>query len=267
MLHTNNSAEGQKGVVMKVVMILLLPMGLNAMQIIGHRGACGYAPENTHASFERAIELGVGMIEFDVQRCKSGELVVIHDLMVDRTTNGSGYVSELTLDELQKLDAGDGEQIPTLREVLDRVDQRVAVNIEIKAAGIVGGVAAIIDEYVRERKWRQATRKGVHLRSRQRLCPDDNVIQKPRKGPAGEVRADAQIHLTACIQGLRAHGARCGTHMRVGIQLPIHVEPDIFHIWRRVLWKDGRYVVPEPISNWSGLGLERRCGEGRVLLN
>jgi glycerophosphoryl diester phosphodiesterase len=73
---------------------------------IGHRGACGYAPENTLLSFQKAIELNVDMVELDVYVCKTGELVVIHDEKVDRTTNGHGYVMEKTFEELRSLDAG-----------------------------------------------------------------------------------------------------------------------------------------------------------------
>src|SRR6056297_2287931 len=102
---------------------------------IGHRGAMGYEPENTLRSFKKAIELNVDMVELDVYVCSSGELVVIHDDKVDKTTNGKGYVSEKSFDELRKLDAGMGEKIPTLQEVLDLIDKRAKVNIELKGKG------------------------------------------------------------------------------------------------------------------------------------
>ena len=73
---------------------------------IGHRGAAGYAPENTLLSFQKAMDLGVDMIELDVYVCKTGELVVIHDEKVERTTNGTGYIREKTFSELRSLDAG-----------------------------------------------------------------------------------------------------------------------------------------------------------------
>lgn len=126
---------------------------LNSVIIIGHRGACGYEPENTLRSFAKAIELGVDMIEFDVHVCASGELVVIHDDTVDATTNGSGSVAEKTLFELQVLDAGKGEHIPTLREVLDLVDRRVKVDIELKGLGTAVLVAQLIEEYVSFKGW------------------------------------------------------------------------------------------------------------------
>ena len=78
---------------------------------VGHRGASGYEPENTLLAFKKAIEIGADMIELDVRRCKSGELVVIHDETVNRTTNGKGEVSEKTLTELKGLEMEKGERI------------------------------------------------------------------------------------------------------------------------------------------------------------
>ena len=121
--------------------------------IIGHRGACGYAPENTLASFSKALEFGVDMIEFDVHLCKSGELVVIHDATVDRTTNGTGYVKNLTLSELQKLDAGNGEKVPTLQEVLALINRKCIVNIELKGPHTALPVAQVIQEYIQKNNW------------------------------------------------------------------------------------------------------------------
>lgn len=118
------------------------------MIIIGHRGAAGYEPENTLRSFEKAISLGVDMIEFDVQRCKSGELVVIHDDTVNRTTNGKGKIKDLNLDSLQKLDAGKGEHIPTLIETLEFINRRVKVDIEIKEDNVAEDVATITESFI-----------------------------------------------------------------------------------------------------------------------
>ena len=120
---------------------------------IGHRGAMGYAPENTLRSFAKAIELHVDMVELDVHRCRSGEVVVIHDDSVDRTTNGTGLVKEKTLEELEALDAGGGERVPTLAEVFDFAEGRVQINIELKGAGTAGPVSEMIDTYVRDTSW------------------------------------------------------------------------------------------------------------------
>jgi glycerophosphoryl diester phosphodiesterase len=116
---------------------------------IGHRGARGHAPENTLLSIDTGIALGAQMVEFDVQLHPSGALLVIHDLRLERTTNGKGRIVDRSFDYIRSLDAGQGQQIPTLEEVLDLVDQRVAVNIEIKTAGGTGeGVARVVRDYV-----------------------------------------------------------------------------------------------------------------------
>lgn len=123
------------------------------MVIIGHRGAMGYEPENTLRSFERAISFGVAMIEFDVYALKDGSLVVIHDLKVDRTTNGTGYVIDKTLEEIKMLDAGSGEKIPTLQETLNSINKRVGVNIELKGENTAALVAEVLKEYVENKGW------------------------------------------------------------------------------------------------------------------
>ncbi|MCK4532558.1 glycerophosphodiester phosphodiesterase [bacterium] len=120
---------------------------------IGHRGASGYEPENTLPSFHRGIQLQVDFIELDVQVCSTGEVVVIHDAKVDRTTNGIGYVEEKSFRELRALDLGKGQKIPTLQEVLDIVDRKAKVNIEIKGEGASKLVFDIIEMYVSKRGW------------------------------------------------------------------------------------------------------------------
>ena len=124
------------------------------MLIIGHRGASGTAPENTLASFEKAIRMGVKMIELDVHRCASGELVVIHDEKINRTTTGKGFVAEKTLEELKRADAGEGEKIPALREVLNLVNRRAKINIELKGAGVAAPTAALLNEYRENHGWK-----------------------------------------------------------------------------------------------------------------
>ena len=113
---------------------------------IGHRGAAGHAPENTLASFRKAIELGCDMTELDVHLCASGELVVIHDETLDRTTNGSGNVSDYIISDLKRLDAGEGEQIPTLKQVLELLKGRVILNVELKGLGTAEPVYRLVKE-------------------------------------------------------------------------------------------------------------------------
>ena len=108
--------------------------------LIGHRGAPGHAPENTLAGFAAALALGVDGIELDVHLA-AGRLVVIHDRRVEKTTNGHGLVAQLPFETLRRLDAGDGERIPTLDEVLDLVPPEILLNIELKAPGTAAAVA------------------------------------------------------------------------------------------------------------------------------
>jgi glycerophosphoryl diester phosphodiesterase len=98
----------------------------------GHRGNPAEHPENTLASFRSAIELGVDMIECDVHLSADGELVVLHDHTLDRTTDGTGLVVQRTLAELRRLDAGGGERLPVLAEVCELARDRVGLAVELK---------------------------------------------------------------------------------------------------------------------------------------
>jgi glycerophosphoryl diester phosphodiesterase len=109
--------------------------------IIGHRGAAGLAPENTLASIEKALSLGVDRIEIDIHQTKDNVLVVIHDETLERTTNGKGKIKDLTYREILKYSAGakfspacENEKVPTLAEVLDLIDGKSQLLIELKKA-------------------------------------------------------------------------------------------------------------------------------------
>lgn len=107
----------------------------NTPLIIGHRGASAGAPENTLAAFALALEQGADGVELDVQFSADGQIVIIHDATVDRTTNGTGRVADLTLAQLQALDAGAGQTIPTLDELFEAFGPSLLYNIEIKDLG------------------------------------------------------------------------------------------------------------------------------------
>jgi glycerophosphoryl diester phosphodiesterase len=119
---------------------------------IAHRGASGYAPENTFAAFRRATALGAGFIETDLQLSRDARLVAIHDATVNRTTNGQGAVHDMTLAELRRLDAGSwfgsefaGERIPTIEEILEFANKHdVVFYLEMKPSGSWGGEHALI---------------------------------------------------------------------------------------------------------------------------
>ena len=120
--------------------------------IIAHRGASAVAPENTLAAFRQAIDDGADAIEFDVRLTKDGEVVVIHDSRLQRTTDGSGCVRKSTWKEIRNLNAGSWfhrrfakEKIPALEDVLALVNGRIGVNIEIKADRHDPGKLEIVD--------------------------------------------------------------------------------------------------------------------------
>jgi glycerophosphoryl diester phosphodiesterase len=100
--------------------------------VVAHRGASGYEPENTLRAVRRALEMGVDAVEVDVRLSRDGVPVVIHDETVDRTTNGRGLVRSMSVEELRRLDAGKGERIPLLSEVLEEVKGRCVLFAELK---------------------------------------------------------------------------------------------------------------------------------------
>jgi glycerophosphoryl diester phosphodiesterase len=106
--------------------------------IFGHRGAPGYPPqgENTLSSFRKALSCGATGLEFDIRRCADGRMVVIHDDTIDRTTNGRGRVADMSYEALKKFDAGFGDPIPLLSDVLEEFGTQCILNIELKDAGL-----------------------------------------------------------------------------------------------------------------------------------
>src|SRR5688572_11377286 len=120
---------------------------------IGHRGAKGHLPENTLASFQKAIDLGVDGIELDVHLSKDGEILVIHDETIDRTTNGKAIVKQHSLDVLKTYRIDHQFEIPTLAEVFDLVNRKCLVNVELKVGETAKPVVDLIEKYVLEKGW------------------------------------------------------------------------------------------------------------------
>jgi len=117
-----------------------------AFTIIAHRGARGHAPENTLAAFDKALELGAKWVELDVQ-WHADKLWVFHDLRLERCTDGQGWLEDQEPEALRSLDAGGGQRIPFLHEVLERLDRRASVNVELKTgAGTAAAVATLLRE-------------------------------------------------------------------------------------------------------------------------
>jgi glycerophosphoryl diester phosphodiesterase len=127
--------------------------------VFGHRGASAYAPMNTLPAFEKAVQLGADGIELDTHLTKDREAIVLHDFTVDHTTNGSGFIRDMTLAQVKELDAGikfgepfRGTRIPTLSEVFEAVGDRLYINVEIKSEsaetdGVEQVVADLIARY------------------------------------------------------------------------------------------------------------------------
>ncbi|WP_372920124.1 glycerophosphodiester phosphodiesterase [Salegentibacter sp.] len=121
---------------------------------IGHRGAKGHIAENTLESIQKALELEVDAIEIDVHRCNSGEIVVIHDFTLDRTTNGSGEVAKRAWEELKSLKVEENFRIPLLTEVLDLIEGKCSINIELKGLNTSTGTSEIIQDYIEKGSWK-----------------------------------------------------------------------------------------------------------------
>jgi glycerophosphoryl diester phosphodiesterase len=151
---------------------------------IAHRGACGAAPEHTRPAFERAVAIGVDLIELDVQLSRDGELVVIHDHDLQRTTTGSGAVREHDFDAIVELDAGSwfaprfaGERVLNLDQVIQLVGGRARLNVEVKAV---------------EADWQElAARLVALLRARELL--DVTVLSSFEPGALQAVRQQAKV--------------------------------------------------------------------------
>ncbi|WP_234859427.1 glycerophosphodiester phosphodiesterase [Aquimarina aquimarini] len=123
------------------------------MKIFGHRGAAGLIAENTLESVEIALLHNVDGIEIDIHCCKTGELVVIHDETLDRTTNGKGNVKDYSLEDLKQYSTQEGYAIPTLDQVLDLIDGQCLLNIELKGKDTVIPTIKVLEKYIRNTNW------------------------------------------------------------------------------------------------------------------
>ena len=179
--------------------VLRTPPLASTTQVIAHRGGAKYAPENTLAAFQNAIAQGADWLEFDVQMTRDGALVVIHDETVDRTTNGTGAVRDLTLEQISSLDAGDGQKVPTFEEVIQLAKQHGA-NIlpEAKSAHLYPGIeekmlqaldnAGYLDKTVIQSFEAPSLEKFRALNPDARLCALYGLWQFNVRQPAGNAQ-------------------------------------------------------------------------------
>ena len=177
--------------------------------VIAHRGDSAHRPENTLAAFAGALEAGAALVEFDVHLTRDGEVVVIHDDTVDRTTDGRGAVRDMTLGELRRLSAGyparfgtafAGERVPTLAETLGLLRDRAQAMIEIKPEAVTADAEGGIEAHVVEEVRRAGMEKDVALISFDRrallrcrtLAPEVLRGHLFGRGEAGEMLAGAR---------------------------------------------------------------------------
>lgn len=165
------------------------PSLLHEIPLIAHRGAALLAPENTIPAFDAAVALQADFLELDIQMSRDGALVVLHDSTVDRTTNGTGAVKDLTLDQLQALDAGQkfhpafhGTKLPTLDEVLTRYGGATGLLLELKVPsrypGIEQQLAALLQQHRLDRTDSKVIVQSFDIRSLQQFhhyAPDVSI--------------------------------------------------------------------------------------------
>lgn len=126
---------------------------MNNFLKIGHRGAKGHMAENTLESIQKALEIGVDAIEIDVHKCASGELWVIHDFTLDRTTDGSGEIAKRPAEVIKKLRIEGRYKIPLLTEVLDLIEGKCMINIELKGLNTAEPVCKIVKDKIKSGSW------------------------------------------------------------------------------------------------------------------
>ena len=197
-----------------------------AMMVIAHRGASSYAPENTLAAFDLALEMRVRHIELDVALTSDNHPVVIHDDKVDRTTNGSGLVTSHTLAALRQLDAGswfgaqfEGERIPTFDDVLARYNGRVHIHTEIKgkSASLSERTADLIRKHGMERQVTVTSFQSVRLEEMRAYAPElptgwlvrevtDSIIAQAHAIGVSQLCPRADMVRPELVHRLRAEG-------------------------------------------------------------
>lgn len=127
---------------------------MNNFLKIGHRGAKAHVAENTLESIQKALDIGVDVIEIDVHQCASGELWVIHDFTLDRTTNGSGEIAKKPAEEIRKLTIEGRYKVPLLTEVLDLIEGKCMINIELKGLNTAIPVVSTIQKRIAAGNWK-----------------------------------------------------------------------------------------------------------------
>lgn len=184
------------------ICLSLISCDMKKPLVIGHRGAMGHETENTLPSIQKAMDLGVDMIEIDVFKIKSGEIVVFHDDTVDKLTNGPGSIEGYNIVELKKLIVDGGHQIPMLQDVLKLIDNKVALNIELKGAGTADKVNFIMNYYVNKKNWSPenfiiSSFNWDELKEMRRLNPDVAMAVLTEENPLDAIPIAKELKAVA----------------------------------------------------------------------
>ena len=170
--------------------------------VIGHRGAMGYETENTLVSVKKALDMGVDMIEIDVFNIKSGETVVFHDQQLDRLSNAAGNIEEYYIVDLRQVILDGGHRIPILQEVLRLIDNRVALNIELKGEGTANRVDHITRAYVKNQGWSMdnfvvSSFNWEELRKMREFNPDISIAVLTEEDPLEAIEVAKELNAIA----------------------------------------------------------------------
>ncbi|MCL6267600.1 glycerophosphodiester phosphodiesterase [Flagellimonas myxillae] len=170
--------------------------------VIGHRGAMGHETENTLASVQKAMDLGVDMIEIDVFKIDSGEIVVFHDERVERLSNGGGKIEEYNIVDLHQLILDGNHRIPMLQDVLKLINNQVALNIELKGSNTADRVNFITNYYIKERGWAAeniiiSSFKWDELRDYRDLNPEANIAILTEEDPLDALEVAKELNAMA----------------------------------------------------------------------
>lgn len=179
--YTNKCEDKMKFFLLAITLLTNLnQLGANSM-IIAHRGCSGYKQENSKEAFKHAINIDIEAVEFDIHKCKSGNLIVMHDADISRTTNGTGRIQDKTLDELKNIKLKDGSNILIFEEVLDILNAKTKVIIDIKEEDVAQAIAKTINFYIKNKNWNKEqfyATSFLHyeLKRLKELCPFVKLI-------------------------------------------------------------------------------------------
>ncbi len=170
--------------------------------VIGHRGAMGHETENTLASVQKAIDLGVDMIEIDIFKIKSGEIVVFHDEVVDRLANATGKIEDYDIFYIKQMVLDGNHPIPILQDVLNLIDTKVRLNIELKGSGTCDRVNHIIKYYIDQKGWTLdnfliSSFKWEELREFRKLNKDIPIAILTEENPLDAIDIAKELHAEA----------------------------------------------------------------------